>query len=210
MSAIPTRRARYRFPPTPKAKVSPLSIVAYHEAGHAVVAWLAFRDMAKTPAPLPVISVAVNEEEPDPDWPPGIPKFTGFCRTPLSDMTWGPLEWDIVCCLAGGLAEAIHWGYRDQRHALPFTLECGGMSGDIEAIKRTFAALRILTEDKDHDDDAEAHRHFAGRAWDLLQANWSAVEAIATALIERRKLDGAEVEALMNADPSATGRTPAI
>ena len=45
-----------------------------------------------------------------------------------------------------------------------------GTVKDLEAIKRTIAALRILTQDKDHDDDDEAYRHFAGRAWDLLKS----------------------------------------
>ena len=70
------------------------------------------------------------------------------------------------------------------------------MSGDLETIDRAIDALRILTNGEDHNDDA--YRHFAGLAWDLLKANWPAVEAIAAALIERRRIDGAEVEALMN------------
>ena len=69
------------------------------------------------------------------------------------------------------------------------------MSGDLKVIRRTLAALRTLTEDDV--DDEMAYRHFAGRAWKLLQANWAAVEAVAAALIEKRKLDGAEVEALV-------------
>ena len=182
-------------PSTTNGETSPVSIVAFHEAGHAVVAWLAFRDMARAPAPVAVTSVEIDVGD---TLRSETERRLGVCHSALSRMTWSMLEWDIVVNFAGGLAEAIHRGERNRRSALRIALAKCGMGIDLEAIKRRIAALRILTDFPDDDDDRDAHRRFAWQALALLKANWVAVEAIAAALIERRKLDGAEVEAIIN------------
>ena len=95
MNTIPKgapRRTGNRFR---RAELSPVSIVAYHEAGHAVISVLAFREMARSSAPVPVTSVEINAE----DILQGKWGRLGVCNTPLDDLTpgrrWSGASWPI-------------------------------------------------------------------------------------------------------------------
>lgn len=100
------------------------------------------------------------------------------------------MQWQIIIYMAGGVAEAIHRGEWLQQYIFWFAMQCGA-GGDREAAEAIIADLRKLT----------GRRHglerFAIRARKLLLANWPAVEAIAAVLIRDRRIDGAEIEALL-------------
>jgi hypothetical protein len=93
---------------------------AYHEAGHCIATLLAFRDAKWLPRPMPrslIGYVEIVEDAPgqwsgncvsqdiySPNW--SIDRLTEPYR-PL-------MEWQVVIELAGGLAEAIHRGERNE------------------------------------------------------------------------------------------------
>jgi ATP-dependent Zn protease len=80
----------------------------------------------------------------------------------------------ITVCWSGGVAESIMFGSADDR-------------GDRVQIKQLAARYYV------HDNDVErAH----GRAHELIIKHWDAVERVATALLDKKTLTGAEINAL--------------
>jgi hypothetical protein len=85
------------------------------------------------------------------------------------------MEAQVIVELAGGIAEAIHRGERRKQEVLAFATR-----------QRRLTGYRL---------DAQ---HFADRTLTMLEAHWPAVEAVATALIEDRRIEGERVERIID------------
>lgn len=176
--------------------VNLLSAIAYHEAGHAVTTMLAFR-FARTPNPSPPLAVKllsiVEEEE---------GRWSGCCFGPDIYSTQWPIEriapewreameWQIVISLAGGIAEAIHRGERNQRNIFWYAAFNCGTDKDLEHAEIILADLRKLTGRQ------YTEQRFAKRALNLLKANWTAVSTMATILANELVIPGDKLEELV-------------
>ena len=171
-----------RFPMTRAA-------LAHHEAGHAVASVAAF--MNCEPLPYPIPSPLVDYVE--------ISKSGGSCFGPaiyspewprwrLDERLCAAMEWQLIICLAGGIAEAIHHSERGLQGVLRFAMSDSGMVLDMADIVPVLADLRELTG-QDHDLQPLLRRTF-----DLLLQHWLAVEALASALLAASRIEGDEVE----------------
>jgi hypothetical protein len=172
---------------------------AYHEAGHAVAAVIAWSQVCTpiNPPPLPVkfVEIPINADG----------KITGLTYgpsvyTPTYAARLGflnkerfrdAMQWQITIDMAGGIAEAIHRGERNRRNMMWFALFNCGTEGDFVNAEAILAELCRLPPYRRH-----GLRRYAERACDLLRANWGAVETIAAALIEHDRIEGDRVSAM--------------
>lgn len=171
------------------------SCTAYHEAGHAVAAVLAFR-FACTPntrPPLPVKIVNIFEEEAG---------WAGECFGPDIYSTAWPverithawrdaMEWQIIINMAGPIAEAIYRGEKRKSDVLWFAVFYCGARQDVDEAGKVINDLRKLTG-RNH-----GEQRFAERARDLLLNHWPLVDAIAEALIRDHSVVGEEIEEMI-------------
>jgi len=151
----------------------PLRLTAYHEAGHAVMAQLCGQRITEVEIigdsehSGSVRSLRIHEEQ-GPDVDPGIPT--------------APTERLLLCLVAGMVAEARVSGRRswdegceDLDAAVRLAMQ---VVGDCERV------LPFLEIARDHTEG-------------LLKNHWPAVEALASSLIERRRMTGEEVRRLL-------------
>jgi hypothetical protein len=174
--------------------------IAYHEAGHAVAAVLAFRHCQR-PKPPPrqavsYIEIAARKA--------GRHPVLGCCdNRPIYSTKWQAsrrirpqwqeaMEWEIVINIAGGISEAIHCGESSQKAALWRAMISGSAFLDFVEIDRVLADLHELTGRRI--ERPAVYRRYAARAMKLLKANWNAVEAIVAVLIRDGRIDGAAIE----------------
>ena len=150
----------------------------------------AFRDAAWLPNPMPPVLVRSVEIA---ECTPG--QWVGNCvGTNIYSAEWDiaciaprfrPLmEAQVVIHLAGGVAEAIFRGERRAREALAFAVNHCSMDTDLERAAAVLGDLRRLTG---YRLDAQ---HFAERTLALLLTNWCAVEALASALVVSKRIEG--------------------
>jgi hypothetical protein len=163
-----------------------VSAVAHHEGAHALATVLAFRDAAwlPRPAPSPVVSF-VEITNTSGQW-------IGCCRSrniysgrndePCRDL----MEKQIGIYLAGAVGEAIsrsvvRW---DEVEVFAAT--------DLQraaAVGNDLSALTGVPYDE---------QFFFKHTRALLKANWPAIEALATALIAHGRIDGDQVERIID------------
>ena len=179
----------HRRTPSPE-----LVSTAHHEAGHAVAISAVFRDAAWLPYPPPPVrvrSVEVVESTPPGQW-------TGSCvGTNIYSTSWKRvserfrdlMEAQVIVELAGGIAEAIHRGERRKQEVLAFATRQCSIDVDLQRAADVLGDLRRLTG---YRLDAQ---HFADRTLTMLEAHWPAV---ATALIEDRRIEGERVERIID------------
>ena len=176
---------------------------AFHEAGHAVATVLAFRTAKWLPKPMPRLPVRYIEIT---DATAGE---TGSCiSADIYSMKWDisvlvpryrPLmEAQVVIELAGGIAEAIFRGVRSRHEVLAFAESNCEMDADLE---RAAPVLRDLWRVTLYPFEP---RDFVGRTLEMLLANWPAVEALAEALIEDGRIEGEDVERIIDRSMSST------
>jgi hypothetical protein len=170
---------------------------AYHEAGHAVATMLAFRT-ARLPMRPPkriIKFIEITAEGSNAQW-------GGLCFGPnIYAIEWPEgridwkyheaMEWQIVIDLAGGIAEAISRGERRKKEIFWFAAFNCACGDDLKSAAAVLADLRKLTGHR------YGERRFAERARDLLLANWSAVDALASALVDVERIDGDQVEKIV-------------
>ena len=171
-------------------------LVSFHEAGHAVGISVAFRDAAWLPYPPPPVrvrSVEVVESTPG--------QWTGNCvGTNIYSTAWPEsriapryrllMEAQVSIHLAGGIAEAIHRGERRRREVLAFAKLYCHADADLTLAAGVVADLRRLRR---YDEQRLVDRTLA-----VLLAHWPAVEALASALIENRRIEGDHVEQIID------------
>ena len=175
---------------------------AHHEAGHAVATILGWRT-ARQPKPVPrpaVKFVEITEVEGG--------RWGGLWFSPQIYTTQWPahlrinrefreaMEWQIICDLAGPVAEAIHRGRR--RGLLHFAFHNCGSDGDFERSNAVLIDLRELTGRQ------FTEWPFGTRARKLLLAYWPAVTALAEELMQTKRIDGERVEQIFDAAASPT------
>jgi hypothetical protein len=181
---------------TPSTEV--VSAVAHHEAGHAVAMVLAFRHAAWLPHPPPPLLVRYVEIT---EHAPG--QWTGSCVGPnIYSVRWpidciaepyrDLMERQIVIELAGGVAEAIHRGERRESEVLAFAEAHCCIDADLEQARAVLGDLFRLTGRRH---DAQA---FVGSTLALLMTHLPAVEALASALIAHRRIEGKRVEQIID------------
>lgn len=160
---------------------------AYHQAGHAVAAHLLGR-------PVPDLSIEAEPEaagtcgyalwaedfgvlgEGEEEGTAGVVGAAGVGEAGFAE--GGEVEAEIVACLAGPIAEAIHAGEFSEEAA----------EDDIFLILELAEAAVA--------DEAAREAYLAGlesKAEALLQEAWRAVEAVAGALLEERTLEASRV-----------------
>jgi hypothetical protein len=111
------------------------------------------------------------------------------------------MEAQIVIELAGGVAEAIYRGERRPREILRFAKANCCVGIDLEHAKPLLGDLFHLTGVH------YGEQPFAERALALLLAHWPAVEALASALIEDRRIEGHWVERIIDQGLIGSRRT---
>ena len=103
-------------------------------------------------------------------------------------------ERQVIIHLAGGIAEAIHCGERRKHEVLRFAkLNCNA-DVDLRRAAAVLTDLRKLTGRRYGEQD------LAEQALALLLMHWPAVEVLAAALIENRRIEGERVEQI--SDPA--------
>lgn len=161
-------------PGNPPIEISdPFQLTAYHEAGHAVMAQLCGQQVTEveivgdTEHTGSVRSLRFPEEH-STEQDPSIPT--------------APIERRLLCTVAGMVAEAMVSGHRnwdegseDLDTAVRLAMQ---VVGDCERV------LPFLQMVGDHTED-------------LLRGSWPAVEALAGALMDRRRMTGEEVRRLI-------------
>ena len=103
------------------------------------------------------------------------------------------MERQVVIELAGGVAEAIYRGERREEEVLRFAIRHCCIGTDLKRARAVLGDLRRLTGVRF---DAQP---FAERARALLLTHWRAVTALASALVEDRRIEGDRVEAITHA-----------
>jgi hypothetical protein len=172
-----------------------LVAAAHHEAGHAVAVVTAFRDAAwlpHPPPPLPVRYVEITEDTPG-QWTGNCVAFNIYSTKwpieclaePYRDL----MERQIVIHLAGGIAEAISRG--ETRDPLSFAQAHCDMEDDLRRANKVLRDLYIVIGRNDRQRCAE-------RAQALLTTHWRAVEALASALVEDRRIEGERVARIID------------
>lgn len=165
---------------TPKASV--LRATAFHEAGHAVMAWrfqcMAFRSITILPEPGSLGHVDLLElprwaDEHSEDFDPGAPRSRRR------------LENTIMMALGGPAAERAYLR-RGNGRTLP------GSAADYKHAQSVAALLfpRAKT--------AKAYVEWLEhRAFDAVQENWGEIRAIAAALLEKQTISGWKARAII-------------
>ncbi len=151
-----------------------LRLTAYHEAGHAVIAQLCGQQITEVEIVgdddhLGTVRSLRFPEEPPPETDPHLPT--------------APIERRLLCTAAGMVAESMVSG-RD---------EWDEGCEDLDAAVRL--AMRVV-------DDCDRVIPFLDivreHTEELLRRNWKAVETLAGALLERRRMSGEEVRKLLS------------
>ena len=175
-----------------------LRSAAHHEAGHAVMAVVAFRTAKFLTNPSsPLIGfVEIGPSTQKNVWAGLVERSSIYPdKWPAyKRITWDhrdAMEWEITVYLAGGIAEAIYRGERRKKHVLRFAMLNSGCDEDCASIAAVLADLRKLTGRR------HGEQRFAERALALLLKHWPAVEALALALIDQGHIKGDEVEAII-------------
>jgi hypothetical protein len=102
----------------------------------------------------------------------------GWKSTILANM-----EWSMVTSFSGPFAEAFYRNYRSRRdRRLAALFSCGG-SGDYDQ------AEAVLADYKKASKRRYGIRHFEDRAWELVVGNQSAIDALASQLVQHESLD---------------------
>ena len=170
---------------------------AYYEAGHAVAIVAAFRNagwLPRAPPALPVRCVEITEE--------ASGQWSGCCfGSDIYSMKWpieciAPryrdlMERQVVIELAGGIAEAIFRGERRGREVLAFAMRHCDMDGDLQRAADVLAELRRLTG------YLFEPRDFVDRSLTMMLEHWLAVTALATELVDDRRIEGDRVEQII-------------
>lgn len=148
-----------------------LTALAYHEAGHAVVAVRLNHRLGR---------VTIR---PDRDGP-----VLGRARVEALDRRWGT---DPTIVLAGYCAE--------KRHA-PSTHWLGGSQDDIGEADRALDRLCGPTTDDNRDAKADLWRAWERGALEIVKDPdvWRAIEALAAALLEKKTLSGRAAKAIID------------
>jgi hypothetical protein len=167
--------------------------IAHHESGHAVAAVLAFTNAAWLPRPMPSVrvrSVEIREDAPG-QWSgncvatnvysTGWPKQYRIAK-PFRDL----MERQIIIHYAGGVSESIYRG-ESRRHAvLAFAKENCAADVDLQRAAAVIADLNKLTGRH------FGEQHFAERTLATMLTHWKAVTALASALVEKRRIEDVE------------------
>jgi hypothetical protein len=102
------------------------------------------------------------------------------------------MEAQITIHLAGGVAEAIHRGERRRSEVLRFAKANCHTDTDLRMAGAVQADLdRLIGHCLDE-------QRLVDRTLALLRTHWPAVEGVAAALIENRRIDGDPVERIIN------------
>ena len=95
--------------------------------------------------------------------------------------------------IAGGVAESLHrCGIRHGRELWSFAESCCAVDGDLERIAAVLGDLRRLTGYRYRPEE------FAEPTATMLLEHWPAVSALARALVAERRIEGDEVEAIID------------
>ena len=100
------------------------------------------------------------------------------------------MERQVTIHLAGGIAEAIHHGVRRGREALRFAEAHMEMD-----LTKAEPVLRDVFRVTGYD---VGPQHYADRTLLILEAHWPAVTALAAALIENGRIEGKDVERIID------------
>jgi len=100
------------------------------------------------------------------------------------------MEAQVSIHLAGGIAEAIHRGERRRHEVLRFATRHCNADADLRLAAAVQADLRRLRR---YDE-----QHLVDRTLAVLLAHWPAVEAVASALIENGRIEGKQVEHIID------------
>lgn len=165
----------------PRKPSKQLIATAYHEAGHAVAAH--FLEL-----PLRRATIVPNEEEGTAGHvlyrplPQRLREALAYGRpTPAQRVR---AENQVISAFAGPIAERRYYGRRN----------LVGASSDYQQIADFLFALSAS------DDEVTAYANWLEqRAISLIETRWRAVEAVATALLERQTLSGSEVQGVIYA-----------
>ena len=175
-----------------------LSRAAFHESGHAVAIVAAFRDAAWLPKPAPEVLVRYVEitEDTTPGQWTGIAAGTSIYSTTWPEHRIAPRYVNLmraqVCVhLAGSIAEACHRGERRRKEILAFAKAHCHLDADLQLATGVLADLRRLRR---YDEQAIIDHTLA-----TMLAYWPAVEAVAQALVENKRIEGGEVERIIDA-----------
>lgn len=172
-----------------------ITAAAFHESGHAIAIVTAFREAAWLPYPAPLMPVRYVEI---------IDDGGGNCvGSNIYSVAWDisvitpryrPLMDAQTCVhLAGGVAEAIHRGVGGGgRDLLRYAEAHCQIDGDLQRAADVLADLRRLTGYDLYP------MHYADRTLEMLLDHWPAVTALAEALVDERRLDGDDVEAIID------------
>ena len=169
-----------------------LVAAAYHESGHAIATLWAFRRVTPLPNPRPRSPVAYVE----------IANDSGNCySTDIYCCAWSEdrltvtnraaMEAQVIIELSGGIAEALHRGEWRKRAILGYSQRHCQCDTDLTKARAVLGDLRRLDHRYDMQD-------FAERTLTLMVANWQAVTALASPLVEQRRIDGERVEAIID------------
>jgi hypothetical protein len=102
------------------------------------------------------------------------------------------MEHQVCIHLAGGIAEAVYRGERRPQQVLAFGAAHCCIEADLEKAASVLREIGRLTC-RDHTPEA-----YAGRTLALMLARWDAVEALAGRLAANGRLDGADVERIID------------
>jgi len=148
-----------------------LTHVAYHEAGHAVAAYLHHRRFSYVTIAPQGDSLGHMRH--------GHNYFSGFePGIDSSPRTATRAQDEARICLAGAIAVGIHLGKNSKR-------AWAGTEGDISAAVRMVSSISGSTEEE------EAHLNLLSvqtRGMLSLPWNWAGVEALASTLLEHKRL----------------------
>jgi len=146
------------------------------------------------PPPLPVRSVEVAEDTEG--------RWTGHCigmnifssrsingiATPCRFL----MEAQVIIHLGGGIAEAVLRGERRPKEVLAFATRHCDMDNDLEKAVAVGGDLRRVTGYVFQPGD------LAERTLLMLQANWRAIAALSLVLISERRIEGEDVERIID------------
>jgi len=169
-----------------------LAAAAYHESGHAVAIVTAFREAAWLPQPAPLMPVRFIEVSEDGQGNcAGINIYSATWPIDVLVPRYRDLMERQVCIhLSGGISEAILCGVRGGREALRFAESSMGV--DLTKAEEVLRDIFRLTGYR------VGPQHYADRTLTMLLEHWSAIEALAEALIEDRRIEGRLVERIID------------
>jgi hypothetical protein len=150
-------------------------VVAYHEAGHAVVAWR----LGRRPSGVSIGATKRSRGR------------VTLCIRPLesdSPRNWCRNEEAMVIALAGPLAQRRHAPRSDWRQRKHRTLRGPDRGTDFDLVNELLCRQHDgLTVRTAYD------KYVRARTQELVDANWPAIERVAQALLERESLTRQEL-----------------